>query len=128
MRALLELRFYLANSTTPATNMAAAIVGQWLRCVPGEVVSMQMAHTGTVSGTWSIEGTNDLTPTDGLDGTVATYPADGYSAPTQPGDDGDTGETSIAFEASHAYHRPKFTPSSGGTSATPSGVADTPRP
>lgn len=128
MRALLELRFYLANSTTPATNMAAPIVSQWLRAVPGEVVSLQMTHAGAVVGAWSVESTNDLEPVDGIDGTVSTFPEDGYNAPTQPGGQGDTGETSIAFEATHTYHRAKFTPTSGGASAVPSGMADTPRP
>lgn len=116
------LKYFVADSTTAATDMSVKIVTQWLRTKPGEGASFQFGWDGNVTGSWTIEGTNDQHPVHGVDGNNDVFPAGGYSTPTQPA--GSAGTTTIQFVTSNAWHRGVFTPSAGGTGVTPSGNAD----
>jgi hypothetical protein len=106
------LSFFTAAGAA-AEDMSVIIVGEWVRTPIDDPVSFQLAWDGAATGTWTIEGTNRPNP-EVTETQVDTYPSASYSGdPSQPA--GAAGSTTIKITACNAYHRPKFTPSSGGT-------------
>jgi len=120
-----KMEFYDPATGLASATMAGTRVTQWFRTCPGAKVSFQFAWDGNVTGTWTVEGTNDRNPTTGVDtGNIDTYPSSAYSAPSQPA--GSANSTTIYFEAANSYQRGRFANSAGGTAVVPSGTADTP--